>query len=91
MADKKKNVPIAGKGSGLRRRFHGRRSRPDGSLRSHHTQGTVRAAAGWTTGDTARQPIDIKRTLGAFKVPAPTKRWQRKGIVRNATTGEQVS
>lgn len=80
-----------GKGSGRRRRHRGRTVGADGSPRSHQSKGTIKADAGFSSGDTAMKAVQSNNNLlGRFKVPAPSKRWHRRGIIRNATTGEQV-
>lgn len=68
--------------------FRGRTVGPGGP-RSHHIDHSP-APQTWTSGDTARGAEPTKHVNGRFKVTAPTKRSHRHGIVRNATTGEQV-
>lgn len=65
-----------------RKRFRGRTVLPNGSPRAHQAKSTTAASAGFTCGDTAIRPLNSDSPkLGPFKVPAPTKRWHRKGIV----------
>lgn len=70
--------------------FRGRTVNEAGVPRSHH-QDKQPAPITWSVGDTARPAVPTKHVHGQFRTEAPTKRWHRHGIVRNATTGEQVS
>lgn len=78
----------ARKGSGKRQRYRGKMVGPSGAPRAHTHGGHSQAAAGWEMGAPA---IESKHIPGRFKVSEPTKRWHRRGIVRNATTGEIIS
>jgi hypothetical protein len=75
------------KGSGKKRKYRGKRVLPGGSPRAHTHGGHSQADAGWSAYNC---PAGKGKPPGKYKVPAPLKRWQRRGIVRNATTGEQV-
>lgn len=75
------------KGDGKQRHFRGRMTLPNGSPRAHTHGGHSQADDGFARWDC---PVTKGKAPGKYKVSPPTKRWQRRGIVRNATTGEQV-
>lgn len=75
------------KGSGKKRRYRGKMVLPGGSPRAHTHGGHSQANDGYARWDC---PFGKGRAPGKYKVSAPSKRHHRKGIVRNATTGEQV-
>lgn len=70
--------------------FRGRTVNAAGSPRSHHEDKSP-APITWSVGDTARTAVPTKHVFGQYRTEAPTKRSHRHGIVRNATTGEQVA
>lgn len=81
----------ATKHGGKRHHYRGKTVREDGVPRSHTHGGHSQAGAAWTVGDTVQVALPTKVAgNGRFRVGAPSKRWHRRGIVRNATTGEQV-
>lgn len=76
---------------GARRSFRGRTVAADGKPRSHQAKSSTIALAGFTCGDTAERPMQSSNPrLSPYWVPAPRRRWQRRGIVCYADTGEQV-
>lgn len=87
----KRAAVSAGKHGGKRHHYRGKTVREDGSPRAHTHGGHSQADKGFMAGDTATSahPTSSK-ALSRFVVSAPTKRHHRRGIVRNATTGEQV-
>lgn len=76
------------KGDGRQRHFRGKMTLPGGSPRAHTHGGHSQADAGYTTSDC---PSGKGSPPGRYRVSAPLKRWQRHGIMRNATTGERVA
>jgi hypothetical protein len=93
MAQRQKSTRnTATKHGGKRVHFRGKTVREDGSPRSHTHGGHSQATGGFTMGDTAERALQTKAAgNGRFRVSEPTKRWHRRGIVRNATTGGCVS
>lgn len=69
--------------------FRGRTVNAAGAPRSHHIDKQI-APVTYAVGDTAEKAMPTKHMNGAFKTHAPVNRSDRRGIVRNATTGEIV-
>jgi hypothetical protein len=69
-----------GKGSGARRKHRGKMVLPSGSPRSHHSQGTIKASAGYSVDDTHDKNFGTSGTrtsnpmLGRYKVAMPVGR-----------------
>lgn len=98
---KKAGKAAAKKGSGLRRRHGGKmglrvwdpsKKRFRTAPRSQHVDHMTAPRLYECGQEKGGKPFayQTKELPGRFKVAAPTKRHHRRGIVRNATTGEQV-
>jgi hypothetical protein len=99
--DPKRDAGPARKGSGKRRRFGGKMGTREWDYskkryitrpRSQHVDHKVAPIIFERGQEKGGKPhaFQTKSLPGQFKVSAPTKRHHRRGIVRNATTGEQV-